>query len=119
MIEVGVRDEHEIQIWQGRARKRTAHEPQRTESAEPQVHADAAEQDRISKNPNAVEIDENRCVPEPCERDGVIAPRRRMRRLWRRCNLLPNLGEALPEDARAPCRRAAESGDSGVFLHGF
>src|SRR5262245_60079078 len=118
MIEVRVRDDHEVQIWQRRARQRTAHEPQRTERAEPQLHANATEQHGMCENADAVEVDENRRVPDPCERDGVIAPRLRMRRVWCSGYVMADFGEALSKEARAPRRRAAESGHSGLFPHG-
>jgi len=41
-----------------------------------------------------------------------------MRRVWGSGNMLADFSEALPKEARAPRRRAAESGRSGLFPHG-
>ena len=108
MIEVRVRDQHEIYLGQRRARERTAHEPPRTKGAEPQVHTDAVKQNRIRKNPNTVEVDENRRVPEPCESHGVVSPRLWMRRVRSSRNVLSEFGEALSKKGAAPRGRAAE-----------
>jgi len=117
MVEMRVRDEHEIELRDRRAGQCTVDEPRRTKGTQPELHANAAEQHRIRKNSHAVEVDENRGMSQPGEREGVITPRLRMRDVWRGGGVMAAFGEALAKETRPPSRPAAKSSDLGLFYH--
>jgi hypothetical protein len=77
MIEVGVRDEHEIDVRDLRWRQGALHQAQRTERPEKQIDTDTWIQRRIRQDANAEEVDEDGGMAEPGERDGIVGPRGR------------------------------------------
>ena len=107
MIEVRMRDEHEIDLRQLVSRQGALHQTKRTERAEAEVHTHASIEHWIGEDTYAVEIDQHRGVAEPRHRHMAIRPG-----LWRWLlrsagNVSSDFCKTLPEKASAPGGAAA------------
>ena len=110
MIEVRVRHENEVDLWKLVCAERALDEAQRANRADPEADADTAEEDRIGEDTDAVEIDEHGCVPQPRQRDGVVAPLRRRGTMGSAGDVAADLAESSAHETRRPHLRAAEPG---------
>ena len=104
MIEVRVRHQHEVDLRQFVGRKRALHHPQGTNRADADVDADAREQRRVGEDAQAVEIDQDRRMPKPGQRDRVVVPRRRRWLVWSSRQVTADLVEPLTQKPRGPRR---------------
>src|SRR5262245_42617156 len=110
MIEVCVRDEHQIDLGQLVSGQGALDETKRAERAETEVHAHPSKEHRVGEDAQAVEIDQHGGVAEPRQRHILIGPG-----LWcwfvrRARDVSPDFFKALPEKASAPGSAAAGYG---------
>jgi hypothetical protein len=102
MIEVRVRDEHEIDIRELCRRHGALHQTQRAERPEQQIDPDTRIQCRIGQDANAEEVDEDRGMAEPRQRYGVVGPRGGRWLVRRRWHLATDLRGAIHQEIEAP-----------------
>jgi hypothetical protein len=106
MIKVRMRKNDEIDLGQLLKLKRRCGQSFWTDSESWQTNSDAREENRISENLNAEEIDEHCRVTKPRERNRCIAPVSRLGLGGRRSNPTPALNRPLTEKMTEPTARA-------------
>jgi hypothetical protein len=100
MIEVRMRHQHEVDLRKLAGGQRALHQSKRSDRAETHVDADATEQRRVRQDSYAVEVDEDRCVSQPGQRDRIVGPPVRLRLVRRPGNVATDL---VPSSADEPC----------------
>jgi hypothetical protein len=102
MVEVRVRDQHQIDRRQIAGRQRALDEAQRAYRAEADGDANPAEQYRVGEDAHAVEVDQHGGVSEPRQRNGVVVPAARRRTMRCGRHLAAEFLDAAADEAGRP-----------------
>src|SRR5215204_2299122 len=102
MIEVRVRDEHEIDVRDLRRRQGALHQAQGAERPEQQINTDTRKQRWICQNANAEEVDKDGGMAEPRQRDGILRPGGWRRLVWCRGYLAADLLDTIHQEVESP-----------------
>ena len=89
MIEVCVREQHEIDSWQVRNFKRGRGQPFRADREARQANSDPWKQRRIGQDVDPEKVDQNSRVTEPRQSEASVIPRSWLRPRERRRDGMP------------------------------